>query len=349
MSELANLVNFGPSGMSMQQPQSLDQLPPLPSAPLQFGSIGDDVAALQSILVALGYLHCGPWHLARKTFGRRTYEAILRFQGEHGLSLSGFYDESTRAKLESKIKGCKDTSSNSSATSSQPANPVKEVEIVDTDGDVMHFRLSEDGGHVVEYVNGNLELDPVTYIQADESVGLIRDAKGSFKIKDEQRAAKLSELRDLLSCVGIQMSQIPPQAPTATVEIDLDLNASPEQMLHQERIASEAIRRACSSLGGVTHEAAQSMLTTLFEAITSAVNEPGGTPARTEDEIPKEVTSKISMMEEGVVNKKFEYEQELIDILEMGFDNVDRITALLLKHCGNICHVVTDLSDDRSV
>jgi hypothetical protein len=63
--------------MSMQS-QSLDQLPPLPAAPLQFGSLGDEVAALQSILVALGYLHCGPWHLARKTFGKRTYEAILR-------------------------------------------------------------------------------------------------------------------------------------------------------------------------------------------------------------------------------------------------------------------------------
>ena len=66
----------------MQQPQYLNQLPSLPAAPLQFGSLGDDVAALQSILVALGYLHCGPWHLARKTFGKRTFEAILRYDSK---------------------------------------------------------------------------------------------------------------------------------------------------------------------------------------------------------------------------------------------------------------------------
>lgn len=334
------------------QPQFLDQLPPLPAAPLQFGSLGDDVAALQSVLVALGYLHCGPWHLARKTFGKRTFEAILRFQGENGLSPSGFYDEATRAMLESKIKtlkGSEDSSSDSSAASSQQVEPVKEVEIVDTDGDVMHFRLSEDGGHVVEYVNGNLELDPLTYIQVNESDGLIRDAKGIFKIKDEERAVKLAELRGLLSSVGIQMSQMSPQAPTATVEIDLDLNASPELKLHQERMASEAIRRACSSLGGVTQEAAHSMLSQLFEAVTSAITEPVSAPSRIEEEVAKEDASKISMMQEGVEKQQFQYEQQLIDILEMGFDNVERITALLVKHSGNICHVVTDLSDDRSV
>jgi hypothetical protein len=69
--------HFGRGQFPMPMP-SLDQLPNLPAAPLQFGSLGDDVSALQSILVALGYLHCGPWHLARKTFGKRTYEAILR-------------------------------------------------------------------------------------------------------------------------------------------------------------------------------------------------------------------------------------------------------------------------------
>jgi hypothetical protein len=254
--------------------------------------------------------------------------------------------------LESKIntlKSSEDSSSDSSAASPQQVEPVKVVEIVDTDGDVMHFRLSEDGGHVVEYVNGNLELDPVTFIQADESKGLIRDAKGSFKIKDDERSVKLSELRGLLSSVGIQITQMLPQSPTATVEIDLDLNASPEQMLLQERMASEAIRRACSSLGGVTQEAAQTMLSQLFEAVTSAISEPVSAPAQTEVEVPKEDSSKISMTEEDVVKKQFEYEQQLIDILEMGFDNVDRITALLVKHQGNICHVVTDLSDDRSV
>jgi hypothetical protein len=274
-------------------------------------------------------------------------EELHRFQADNGLSPSGFYDEATRAMLESRIttlKGSENSSSNSDATSSQTT---KQVEIVDTDGDVMHFRLSEDGGHVVEFVNGNLELDPVTYIQVDETTGLIRDAKGSFKIKDEQRDAKLSELRSLLSSVGIQMTQILPQAQTATVEIDLDLNASPEQMLHQERMASEAIRRACASLGGVTQEAAQSMLSQLFEAVTTAIAEPVAAPPSME-EVPKEDASKTSTMEEDV-KKQFEYEQQLVDILEMGFDNVDRITALLLKHRGNICHVVTDLSDDRAV
>jgi hypothetical protein len=251
--------------------------------------------------------------------------------------------------LESKVKAFKDNKDTTadSIPMSQQAEPVKEVEIVDTDGDVMHFRLSEDGQHVVEYVNGNLELDPVTYIQVDESVGLVRDAKGSFKIKEEDRAVKFSLLRNLFSTVGVQITHVP-QAPTATVEIDLDLNASPEQKLYQERIASEAIRRACSSLGGVTQEAAQSMLSQLFEAVTSAIAEPVAASAAN-DEGPSEHDPKASKVEEGVTKKQFEYEQQLIDVLEMGFDNAERISELLVKHHGNICHVVTDLADDRAV
>ncbi len=63
---------------SVPAQRSLDHLPPLPAAPLQLGSFGDDVAALQSSLVVLGYLQCGPWQLAQKKYGKRVFEAILR-------------------------------------------------------------------------------------------------------------------------------------------------------------------------------------------------------------------------------------------------------------------------------
>jgi hypothetical protein len=54
----------------------VEMIPSPPPAPLSFGSCGDDVTALQTVLIALGYLHCGPWHMAKKHFGRRTCEAL---------------------------------------------------------------------------------------------------------------------------------------------------------------------------------------------------------------------------------------------------------------------------------
>ena len=59
-------------------------LPHLPPAPLGFGACGDDVAALQSVLVVLGYLQCGPWHLFKKHYGRRTCEAVHRCEDGRG-------------------------------------------------------------------------------------------------------------------------------------------------------------------------------------------------------------------------------------------------------------------------
>ena len=57
---------------------SVDKIPTPPPAPLSLGSCGDEVSALQSALMALGYLHCGPWHLMRKHFGKKTMEAVYR-------------------------------------------------------------------------------------------------------------------------------------------------------------------------------------------------------------------------------------------------------------------------------
>ena len=64
--------------------QGVRALPQLPPAPLGFGACGDDVALLQSVLVALGYLQCGPWHLFKKHYGRRTCEAVHRCEDGRG-------------------------------------------------------------------------------------------------------------------------------------------------------------------------------------------------------------------------------------------------------------------------
>jgi len=327
---------------------TLSQAPPPPPAPFQFGESGDNVVALQHVLIALGYLRCGPWHLAKKQFGKRTYDAVCRFQLEHGLQCTGIYDEGTRVALVSKLQRLKESFSPSAA---EHSNVKQEVEITDTDGDVIRFGLSEDGRRVVEYVNGKVELESVTCLKVDESSGVVIDPLGRFTVKEEDRAVKLALLRELMSSVGVEITPISvAPARSATVEIDLDLNASPERMNEQQRAASDAIRKACSSLGAVSQEAAQNLFSHLFESVASAISESKIEPKvdRLEESFPEVVKPTTEVTTCAACQSDFAYEQQLVDILEMGFEDVELISELLVKHCGNICHVVTELSD-RSV
>lgn len=230
----------------------------------------------------------------------------------------------------------------------------KEVELVDTDGDNIRFVLSEDGRQVIEYVNGKVELESVTYFKIDEAKGMVFDPLGRFTLKEEDRVVKLKMLEDLFARVGIVPTRVAsgqPSAPAATVEIDLDFSGSPERIMEQQRIASDAIRKACSSLGGATAEAAQNVLAHLFEAVTSG--NPDQT-AKTEAKAALE-TQTVSIPEkqlthdEGEEKPEFKFEQQLVDVLEMGFDDIELITSLLDKYKGDVQRVVADLADHRSV
>ena len=69
-------VGQGPVAMGAQAAGALRNLPP---AALAFGACGNEVAALQSVLLALGYLQGGPWHLFKMHYGSRTCEAVHRY------------------------------------------------------------------------------------------------------------------------------------------------------------------------------------------------------------------------------------------------------------------------------
>jgi ankyrin repeat protein len=87
----------------------------------------------------------------------------------------------------------------------QQAENVNEVQIVDTDGDMVRFCLSEDGKHIELSVNGEIIINQVTDIQVDDSTGRVSLENGGFRIKDEDRNAKLSKLRALFSSIGNQI------------------------------------------------------------------------------------------------------------------------------------------------
>jgi hypothetical protein len=107
-------------------------------------------------------------------------------------------------------------------------------------------------------------------------------------------------------------------------------------------------------MGAVSQEAAQNLFSHLFETVASAMSESKIESKvdvqRLEESIP-DIPEVVKPAENACAGSQgdFAYEQQLVDILEMGFEDVQLISELLVKHSGNICHVVTDLSDHRCV
>jgi hypothetical protein len=269
-----------------------------------------------------------------------------RFQSEHGLSPRQVYDEETRSILIATIESLKQTiaaseaPSTSAVNSHSDADEIKEVVITDIDGDVMRFCLSEDKARVIEYVNDALELDSVSSIIIDDKKGVVRDAKGSFVVKEEERVSKLGALRSLLARVGVSATTAP--APAATVEIDLDMSGNPEQLMEQQKMAGEAIRRACAHLGA-SPDAARNIFSHLFEAITSATEAAGASETKPAADSTEHGDGIVGGVGDALTSEN--YQQQLLDILDMGFNDVELISTLLAKHEGNISHVITDLTE----
>lgn len=66
---------------------------------LAFGSIGDDVKALQAVLAADAEVY--PEGLITGYFGNLTRNALYRFQAKNSLAVTGIVDEPTRVKINS--------------------------------------------------------------------------------------------------------------------------------------------------------------------------------------------------------------------------------------------------------
>lgn len=69
---------------------------------LKKGDSGDDVAAMQRMLIILGY-SCGS-HAADGDFGNSTEKAVKKFQKDYSLTVNGLYDKKTKSKLKSVYK-----------------------------------------------------------------------------------------------------------------------------------------------------------------------------------------------------------------------------------------------------
>jgi len=142
-----------------------------------------------------------------------------------------------------------------------------EVTITDTDGDTMVFKLSEDQSRVEEWLNGALEIDDVRDMQMDLETGAVRDSKGRFTVKPEDRDHKMLALKSLLARVGVEITPIPMHAPPVqTVHIDVDLNASDDEQKKVREEAGNRVRQACGTLGA-DPEAALHKLAAVFAAL----------------------------------------------------------------------------------
>ena len=148
-----------------------------------------------------------------------------------------------------------------------------QVTITDTDGDTMVFVLSEDKSRVEEWLNGALEIDNVREMQMDLETGAVRDSKGRFTVKPEERADKMQALKSLLGRVGVEVVEMQ-VAPVQTVYIDVDLNAPHEEQQKAKEEAGDRVRQACGTLGA-DPEAALQKLAAVFATLPISATEEG--------------------------------------------------------------------------
>jgi hypothetical protein len=154
---------------------------------------------------------------------------------------------------------------------SHACEDVREVVITDTDGDTMIFKLTADGARVQEWYNGSLEIDDVKHIEVNLETGQVRDSKGRFTVRPEERQAKLEALSALLARVGARQYVIDNamSAPSTTVHIDLDLDAPESEQHNARELAGAKVRQACETMGA-DPQAALEKLAAVFGSLPIA-------------------------------------------------------------------------------
>lgn len=130
---------------------------------LKNGSEGEDVKALQTNLIRLGY-DCGRWG-ADGDFGDATEMALKQFQQEHGLEPDGEYGAKTRAAMEEALATMEQPHDNPMSVKISGGNcyvrsaPNKDGKILGVahDGDVLGYggQTTEDGWNLVAYKGQN--------------------------------------------------------------------------------------------------------------------------------------------------------------------------------------------------
>lgn len=85
------------SGMDSSASDSAPADSALDRSWLQLGDVGSAVKEMQQLLIEAGY-SCGP-DGADGDFGKNTYNAVVQFQKDHGLTVDGEYGKASKAKL----------------------------------------------------------------------------------------------------------------------------------------------------------------------------------------------------------------------------------------------------------
>ena len=93
----------------------------------------------------------------------------------------------------------------------------------------------------------------------------MRDPKGRFEVKREERDAKFDALTALMARVGVRITPTPVQ----TVHIDLDLNAPDAEQQEARAVAEGNVRKACETMGADPEEGLRK-LAAVFAALPSA-------------------------------------------------------------------------------
>lgn len=96
----------------------------------------------------------------------------------------------------------------------EPA-PATHVRLVDTDGDVLEFGLTE-SGKLHESTNGKVELEEVQSLKFDYDCGSVTDDTGVFKIPSSTCMQKVAALRSLAEQAGVAWSGDEPGKPITT-------------------------------------------------------------------------------------------------------------------------------------
>ena len=117
----------------------------------------------------------------------------------------GCYDEETRVSLISSLETLPGASGDSVGSDAL----VSAVDIRDMEGDVVRFEMTELGDRVRLLVNGRPIIDSITALAADEASGFVWAAQGAVRIPPAERLSKLSQLRSLLSPIGVGLSPLP--------------------------------------------------------------------------------------------------------------------------------------------
>ena len=198
-------------------------------------------------------------------FPKMVHEMREHFTGMHGRcsprdGKTPAADDSVGESTDTELEKQNETKVNEQESEEAPelSFDVQEVVITDTDGDLIVFKLSPDGSRVQEFVNGSLEIDDVRDVQIHAEQGIVRDSKGRFSIKHEEREEKIADLVVLLAHVGVSISPYVPrgsQQAVTQVHLDVNLDASPEQQ-HLEREKNiETVREAAASMGADPEQA----------------------------------------------------------------------------------------------